>query len=76
MFLPVVVTIFWTKTPAFCRQLTGKPSRLDLEGSRFGPADACRGIVGFGVDWTGRTLATGFCSVTVGRLYRIDSVTA
>lgn len=73
-----MVTIFWTNTPAFCRQLTGKPSRLDLEGSRFGPEpeDVCRGIMGIGVDWTGRTLATGFSSVTAeGRLYRLDSVT-
>lgn len=30
------------------------------------PADAWRGIMGTGVDWTGRTLATSFSSVRGG----------
>lgn len=71
--LPVVVTIFCTNTPAFCRQLTLKPPRLDLEESRSWaePADTWRGVVGTDPDWTGLTLATGFSSVCVGgRLHR------
>lgn len=71
--LPVVVTIFCTNTPAFCRQLTLKPPRLDLEESRSWaePADTWRGIMGTDPDWTGLTLATGFSSVCVGgRLHR------
>lgn len=68
MCLPVVVTILCTNTPAFCRQLTGKPPRLDPDELSLGaePADACRGIMGTGVDWTGRTLATGFSSERAG----------
>lgn len=66
--MSVVVTIFCTNTPAFCRQLTGKPPRLHLEESLPGAelADAWRGIIETGVDWTGLTLATGFSSVLVG----------
>lgn len=74
VYPPVVVTILCTNTPAFCRQLTGKPPRLDPDDSLPGaePADTCRGIMGTGVDWTGRTLATGFSSVQGdGRLGRI-----
>lgn len=40
--VPVVVTIFCTNTPAFCRQLTGKPPRLDPDEVSVGaePEDA------------------------------------
>lgn len=50
--LPVVVTIFCTNTPAFCRQLTGKPPRLDEEEPRSGaePAATWRGIMGADAD--------------------------
>lgn len=58
--LPVVVTIFCTDTPAFCRQLTGKPPDESSMGAE--PAEACRGIMGSGVDWLGRMLAAGFSS--------------
>lgn len=71
----MVVTIFCTNTPAFCRQLTGNPPRLDPEALLLGvePADAWRGIMGTGVDWTGRMLATGFSSVRGGgRLSRLE----
>lgn len=30
------------------------------------PADAWRGVMGTGVDWTGRTLATSFSSIRGG----------
>lgn len=66
----MVVTIFWTNTPAFCRLLRLKFSAaLDPEeAEEVGPVpwDACRGVMGTGVDWTGRTLATGFSSGLVG----------
>lgn len=63
-----MVTILCTNTPAFCRQLTGKPPRLDPDelSPGAGPVAACRGIMGTGVDWTGRTLATGFSSIRGG----------
>lgn len=40
--VPVVVTIFCTYTPAFCRQLTGNPPRLDAAEVSVGaePEDA------------------------------------
>lgn len=68
MILPVDVMILCTKTPAFCRQLTGKPPRLGPDGPSLWPepVDAFWGIMGTGVDWTGRTLATGFSSVRAG----------
>jgi len=52
----------------------GKPPMLDSEESSLGaePADACRGIMGTGVELTGRTLATGFSSEQGGgRLSRV-----
>lgn len=62
--VPKLVTIFCTNTPAFCRQLTGNPPRLDPEPEE--SEDAWRGIMGTGVDWTGWTLATGFSSARGG----------
>lgn len=40
--VPVVVTIFCTYTPAFCKQLTGNPPRLDAAEVSLGaePEDA------------------------------------
>lgn len=40
--VPVVVTIFCTNTPAFCRQWTGNPPRLDASEVSLGaePEDA------------------------------------
>lgn len=64
--LPVVVTIRCTWTPAFCRELTGRPPEA-LEPAI--PIATWRGIIGMGVDWMGRTLATGLSSArTMGRL--------
>lgn len=78
--LPVVVTIFWTNTPAFCRLLRLKfsaalePEDAEETGAPV-PWDACRGVMGTGVDWTGLTLATGFSSdLGGGRLTKTSIV--
>lgn len=64
--LPVLVTIRCTCTPAFCRELTGRPPAA-LEPAI--PMATWRGIIGMGVDWMGLTLATGLSSPrTRGRL--------
>lgn len=62
------MTIFWTNTPAFCRQLTGNPPRLDSDEPlpEEEPEDAWRGTMGTGVDWTGRTPDAGLSSVRGG----------
>lgn len=63
--------IFCTNTPAFCKQLTGKPPRLDADESLevgAGPTDAWPGTAGTGAAWIGRTLADILSSVWGGRL--------
>lgn len=69
--LPVLVTIRCTCTPAFCRELTGRPPAA-LEPAI--PMATWRGIIGMGVDWMGLTLATGLSSPrTKGRLEHTKS---
>lgn len=75
---PVVVTTFCTRTPARCRQLMGKfMDGFVLEAElTVPPSGTCRGIIGMGVDCTGRTLATGFSSpFSVGCLQEKDKPT-
>lgn len=69
--LPVLVTIRCTCTPAFCRELTGRPPAA-LEPAI--PMATWRGIIGMGVDWMGLTLATGLSSPRIkGRLGQTQS---